>query len=100
MYIHLNPLRAKLFKSLDKLDRYRWSCHGILMGKVKNEWQDCDYVLKWFGKKRRCCKKELSQLCQKRHRCRALAGACRWWINPIFIRWLVSNQSNAPIRGP
>jgi len=50
-YIHLNPLRAKSVKSLDKLDRYRWSGHGVLMGMVKNEWQDRDYVLKWFGKK-------------------------------------------------
>jgi len=50
-YIHLNLLRAKLVKSLDKLDRYRWSGHGVLMGKVNNEWQDRDYVLKWFGKK-------------------------------------------------
>ena len=50
-YIHLNPLRAKLVKSLDKLDCYRWSGHGVLMGKVNNEWQDRDYVLKWFGKK-------------------------------------------------
>ncbi len=49
-YIHLNPLRAKLVKSLDQLDRYRWSGHGVLMGKVKNDWQDRDYVLKWFGK--------------------------------------------------
>jgi REP element-mobilizing transposase RayT len=50
-YIHLNPLRAKLVKSLAKLDHYRWSGHGVLMGKIKNNWQDCDYVLKWFGKK-------------------------------------------------
>jgi putative transposase len=49
-YIHLNPLRAKLVKSLTQLDRYRWCGHGILMGKVKNEWQERDYVLKWFGK--------------------------------------------------
>jgi len=50
-YIHLNPLRAKLVKNLDKLDRYRWSGHSVLLGKVKNEWQDREYVLKWFGKK-------------------------------------------------
>ncbi|MEJ2168008.1 MAG: transposase, partial [Desulfobacterales bacterium] len=49
-YIHLNPLRAKLVKSLAQLDRYRWCGHGVLMGKVENEWQDRDYVLKWFGK--------------------------------------------------
>ena len=50
-YIHLNPLRAKLVKNLNKLDGYRWSGHGVLMGKVKNDWQDQDYVLKWFGRK-------------------------------------------------
>jgi REP element-mobilizing transposase RayT len=50
-YIHLNPLRAKLVKSLSRLDRYRWSGHAVLMGNIKNEWQDRDYVLKWFGKK-------------------------------------------------
>jgi REP element-mobilizing transposase RayT len=50
-YIHLNPLRAKLVKSLSQLDRYRWSGHGVLMGNIENDWQDRDYVLKWFGKK-------------------------------------------------
>jgi len=50
-YIHLNPLRAKLVKSLSRLDCYRWSGHAVLMGNIKNEWQDRDYVLKWFGKK-------------------------------------------------
>ena len=50
-YIHLNPLRARLVKSLSQLDRYRWSGHGVLMGKIERDWQDRDYVLKWFGKK-------------------------------------------------
>jgi hypothetical protein len=36
-YIHLNPLRARLVKSLTQLNRYRWSGHGDLMGKIKNE---------------------------------------------------------------
>jgi putative transposase len=50
-YIHLNPLRARLVKSLSQLDRYRWSGHGVLMGKIERDWQDRNYVLKWFGKK-------------------------------------------------
>jgi REP element-mobilizing transposase RayT len=50
-YIHLNPLRADLVKSLAELDRYRWSGHSVLMGKIKNDWQDRDYILKWFDKK-------------------------------------------------
>jgi REP element-mobilizing transposase RayT len=50
-YIHLNPLRAALVQNLVQLDRYPWSGHGVLMGKVKYSWQDADYVLSWFGKK-------------------------------------------------
>ena len=49
-YIHLNPLRAKLVRDLTQLDRYRWSGHGVLMGVITNDWQDSDYVLKYFGK--------------------------------------------------
>jgi hypothetical protein len=49
-YIHLNPIRAGLVKNLSQLDRYHWSGHSGLMGKVENDWQDRDYVLKWFGK--------------------------------------------------
>lgn len=47
-YIHLNPLRAKLVKSLAELDRYPWCGHSILLGKTKNDWQDRVYVLRWF----------------------------------------------------
>jgi REP element-mobilizing transposase RayT len=50
-YIHLNPLRANLVRTLAELDRYRWCGHSVLMGKRTNGWQDQDYVLKWFGKK-------------------------------------------------
>ncbi len=47
-YIHLNPVRAKLVKTLSELDRYRYCGHSVLMGRVKHQWQDRDYVLKWF----------------------------------------------------
>ncbi len=52
-YIHLNPLRAKLVKSLSQLERYRWCGHGVILGKIHYEWQNRDYVLNWFGKKER-----------------------------------------------
>ena len=48
-YIHLNPLRAKLVASLAELERYPWCGHSVLLGKINNDWQDSDYVLKWFG---------------------------------------------------
>ena len=57
-YIHLNPLRARLVKSLAQLDRYRWSGHGVLMGNIKKEWQDVGYVLKYFSRKEGEAKKE------------------------------------------
>jgi len=60
-YIHLNPLRAKLVKKLTELDRYRWCGHGVLMGKIKHEWQDRDYVLSWFGGKELEAKKAYRQ---------------------------------------
>ena len=50
-YIHLNPLRANLVRNLKELDSYMWSGHSVLIGKMENDWQDRDYVLKWFGKK-------------------------------------------------
>lgn len=52
-YIHLNPLRAHLVNKLSELERYPWCGHGVLMGRIKNDWQDRDYVLSWFGKRER-----------------------------------------------
>jgi REP element-mobilizing transposase RayT len=50
-YIHLNPLRAKIVISPTEFDKYPYSGHSALMGKVKREFQDTDYVLRLFGKK-------------------------------------------------
>jgi putative transposase len=50
-YIHLNPLRAGIVKTITELDSYRYSGHSVLMGKVKYKWQDVGYVLNWFGNK-------------------------------------------------
>jgi hypothetical protein len=36
-------------KNMSELDKYRWSGHSVLMGRIKHEWQDRDYVLSWFG---------------------------------------------------
>jgi REP element-mobilizing transposase RayT len=50
-YIHLNALRAKTVKNLKELDKYPYSGHSALMGKVSRDFQDTEYVLKLFGKK-------------------------------------------------
>jgi len=49
-YIHLNPIRAGLVNDLRGLERYVWSGHSTVVGKVDRGWQDRRYVLSWFGK--------------------------------------------------
>ena len=49
-YIHLNPVRARLVKTLAELDNYPWSGHRALIGKVKKQWMDTDYVLSQFAR--------------------------------------------------
>lgn len=49
-YIHLNPVRAGLVKDLRQLRSYRYSGHALIVGTMKHEWQDRDYVLGFFGK--------------------------------------------------
>ena len=51
-YIHLNPLRAKLVDSLGRLEHYKWCGHAVVVGRRKNDWQDSNYVLQWFGSKK------------------------------------------------
>jgi REP element-mobilizing transposase RayT len=48
-YIHLNPLRVKLVKDLDALERYSYCGHGAVLGKVRYDWQDRHSVLAQFG---------------------------------------------------
>ncbi len=50
-YIHLNPLRALVVKTLGELDVYPWSGHSVLVGKNRNDWQERDYVLRQFDKR-------------------------------------------------
>ncbi len=50
-YIHLNPLRARLVSDMKALDRYPWSGHSAIVGKISREWQDTESVLKLFGDK-------------------------------------------------
>ena len=51
-YIHLNPLRAGLVEDRKALDEYPYCGHSGLMGKIKREWQQVDYVLGFFAKRK------------------------------------------------
>ena len=48
-YIHLNPVRAQIVKTIDELDRYPWSGHSAIIGKSRHLWMDVDAVLSRFG---------------------------------------------------
>jgi putative transposase len=51
-YIHLNPLRAGLVDDMEGLNRYPYSGHSALVGKITREWQQVDYVLGFFNKRK------------------------------------------------
>jgi len=56
-YIHLNPLRAGIVRSLEELKDYRWTGHATIMGRVGQEWQDIKAIRAYFGRGRRAVEK-------------------------------------------
>jgi REP element-mobilizing transposase RayT len=49
-YIHLNPIRARIIRSLKELDKYPWTGHSVLMGTNSQSWMDCPAVLGQFDR--------------------------------------------------
>ena len=49
-YIHLNPIRAGVCKTMDKLDRYQWSGHRSIMENDGRGFQEIRQVLQRFAK--------------------------------------------------
>lgn len=39
-YIHLNPIRAGIVRTLKELDHYPWSGHRAIVGKARHPWMD------------------------------------------------------------
>ena len=77
-YIHLNLLRAGIVDSISKLERYRWCGHSVILEKLENDWQDKEYVLKWFGKRigdaRRAYRKFVENGVEQGHRSDLIGG--------------------------
>jgi len=48
-YIHLNLLRTGTVTSVEELNTSPWSGHSALVGQIKREWQDTEYILSFFG---------------------------------------------------
>ena len=79
-YIHLNPLRAKIVKTLTDSDKFPYSGHSALMGKIKRDFQDTDYVLRLFGKKVSDARKRHTGPMSKRA---LLKAAGRNWLEAV-----------------
>lgn len=52
-YIHLNPIRSGIVRTIEELDRYSWSGHRTIIGNAKHPWVDTETVLSQFGSTRR-----------------------------------------------
>ncbi|MBL0057832.1 MAG: transposase [Elusimicrobia bacterium] len=50
-YIHLNPLRAGLVKTVKDLEEFPYTGHSVLLKKNKAPWQSTEVVLRLFSKK-------------------------------------------------
>ena len=57
-YIHLNPLRAKMFDGLPSLNRYPHCGHSVLLGNRICDWQDTEYILSCFGDSLKAARKQ------------------------------------------
>jgi hypothetical protein len=64
-YIHLNPLRAGVVKTMRQLDRYGYCGHSVIMGYSDRVWQNADKVLNLFGKRRLSAKKHYRGFIEK-----------------------------------
>ncbi len=64
-YIHLNPLRAGLVKSLNELDRYDFTGHCFILGRRENDWQDTEFILRRFGRRLADAKRNYREFVRK-----------------------------------
>jgi hypothetical protein len=52
-YIHLNPARAGIVRTIEELDCFPWSGHSVIVGNTKHPWMDIDSVLLHFDSRKR-----------------------------------------------
>ncbi len=50
-YIHLNPLRARIVKSIAELDSYPWSGHAAILGKQQHDGLEAGEILSHFSQR-------------------------------------------------
>lgn len=57
-YIHLNPIRAGVCKTMDQLDRYLWCGHRSIMENNGGGFQEIPQVLRRFGNETKAAQKK------------------------------------------
>lgn len=57
-YIHLNPLRVNAVTDMKALDKYAYTGHSALMGRTDRSWQDSDYLLGMFSRKKKVAQRK------------------------------------------
>jgi len=62
-YIHLNPIRAGILKDMKALDRYPYTGHSALMGKINGDWQAIEWVLRLFDHRQWPASLKVSSIC-------------------------------------
>jgi putative transposase len=60
-YIHLNPFRARIVRTLEGLDNYYWSGHLQLIGNTARELINEDKVLSFFSDRRKAARQQYRQ---------------------------------------
>ena len=87
-YIHLNPVRAKIIKTMAELDRYPWTGHRAIIDKAKYPWMDTATVLAQFGGTKRKAITNIGGLCRKA------------WIRGTIHSFPVADLCGASADGP
>lgn len=64
-YLHLNPVRAGIIKTIEELDRYPWSGHSAIIGKRKHKWMDTEYILYQFADKRKTSRRKYREFIEE-----------------------------------
>ena len=60
-YIHLNPVRAAIIRTMAEMDKYSWSGHRAIIEKVHYPWMNTATVLAQFGATKRKAMKAYRQ---------------------------------------
>lgn len=60
-YIHLNPVRAGIVKTINELDVYPWSGHAALTGRKPHTWQSTGEIMALFGQDKNKAKRAYRQ---------------------------------------